>query len=78
MNGKQMLEAMLGIEERYHSHRDRESLQIELLEIVPHLKDPGLAGMGDSYRNALDIYNALRENFPLGTRGIPEMTAGRI
>ncbi len=78
MNGRQMLETMLGIQERYKDHRDLESLQIELLGIVPELRNPGLAGMGDSYRSALDVYNVLREEFPLGTPGIQEIRSNRI
>ncbi|MEK6920640.1 MAG: hypothetical protein AABX82_02055 [Nanoarchaeota archaeon] len=78
MNGKQMLDEMVGIQDRYESHRDLESLQIELLDIVPNLKYPGIAGMGDLYRNALDIYNALRQNLPEGTPGIPEIRSNRI
>ncbi len=73
-----MLEAMLGIQERYLRTNDREALQIELLDVVPTLKRPGLAGMGDSYRNALTVYNTLREDLPLGTPGIPELRSNRI
>ena len=78
MNGKQMLETMLGIEERYHSNRDSESLQIELLDIVPHLKNPGFAQVGEQYQRALVVYNTLREEFPLGIPGIPEIRSNRI
>lgn len=77
MNGRQMLDDMVRISAEYRTHPDLEYLKLELRGIVPTLKTPGFSGNGQPYRDALDIYNALRENFPEGTSGIPPIYAGR-
>ena len=55
-------------------------LKKELLEIVPILKDPGFAGTGQNYQNALQIYNSLLTSLPIpyGTPGIPPIYSHRL
>lgn len=73
MNGKQMLERIVAIDRSYRTHQDPDALAIDLLEIIPELRNPGIAQMGQLYRDAVALYNGLITYAP-STSGLSEIT----
>ena len=76
MNSRKMLEVISGIKSLYEKESDPNKLKDRLREIVPYLKNPGLAYQSDLYAQALDIYNALRIELPQGE--IPDIPPIRV
>ena len=75
-----MLDEIVRIETEFSRTQDSGMLKKELRGFVPVLRDPGFAGTGPTYQDALKIYNSLRASLPNpdGTPGIPPIYSHRL